>query len=178
MSKDELKLELYWHDLPEEKEKAVSYDDLCSMWGMKERNARMILHDLAEYDNGDDFVLIRSSKCKGFYKTDDPVIISEFRKECMNRGKSVLATLRKMNRVLKDTADQYSLENNLKLVRESCGLSQTQVCNMMKDVDSHFDKSLLSRMENSICLPTPIQLARLAEIYGCKRSELVNTDMF
>ena len=59
------KLELYWSEIPVGKENAVSYDYLCTAWGISQRAVRSILHKLSIYDNGDDTVLIRSSKDGG-----------------------------------------------------------------------------------------------------------------
>ena len=59
------KLELYWSEIPMGKENAISYDKLCTAWGISQRAVRSILHKLSIYDNGDDTVLIRSSKDGG-----------------------------------------------------------------------------------------------------------------
>ena len=60
---DEYKLETYWNDLPTEKEKAATYDDLKQWWGANERDVRKILHKLSSLDNGDDFATFRH-KCR------------------------------------------------------------------------------------------------------------------
>ena len=49
---------------------------------------------------------------------------------------------------------------------------------MVKSVDRAFDKSLLSKMENGVVLPTPAQLSKLAEIYGVEPFELVRVDLY
>lgn len=169
---------LYWEDIPVGKANAVTYDDLRIMWNCTERQARAILHELSLYDNGDDYILIRSSKRKGFYKTDDEAEIQAYKRECLSKGKSVFAPVKKINRVLNANAEQYSLTNNLRVIRESKGLKQGQVCAIMKRFDRAFDKSLLSKMENGVCLPTYYQLAKLAEIYGAQPFELVNADLY
>lgn len=168
----------YWDDIPVGKENALTYEDLCYIWGCEPRKARAILHELSAYDNGDNYILIRSSKYKGFYKTDNEAEIQAYKRECLNKGRSVFAPVKKINRVLNADTMQYSLENNLRVVRESIGLKQCQVCDAMKQYDKAFDKSLLSKMENGVCLPTYYQLAKLAHIYGCTPSELINADLY
>lgn len=169
-------LEVYWSEIPTGKENAVDYPTLCEMWGMKPRGVRGILHDLSLYDNGDNFVLIRSGKTKGFYKTDDPAEISAYRKECLNKGKSVFAPVKKCNRILNSDGLQCEMFNNLRTARESLGMKQKEVCREMKKHDSAFDVSLLSKMENGICLPNFYQLSKLAQIYGVEPFELVRGD--
>lgn len=119
----------FWDDIPIGKEYAVTYFELCQKWNCSERAVRNILHDLSLYDNGDNYILIRSGRSKGFYKTDDESEIKAYK-------------------------------------RESKGLKQSQVCDIMKRFDHAFDKSLLSKMENGVCLPTFYQLSKLAEIYA------------
>lgn len=175
---DEYKLEIYWNDIPTNKTDAVSYSILQMWWGTNDREVRRILHDLSRYDNGDDYVLIRSSKNRGFYKTDDKTEIEAYRKECLNRGKNVFAPLKKINRILKTDTKQYSLINNMRVIREDRHLKQSAVCAFMKVFDEAFDEPMLSKMENGVCLPTPFQLGRLCEIYGCQPDELVHIDVY
>lgn len=175
--KNGIELEIYWSELPTGKENAVDYPHLCEMWGKCEREARRILHDLSLYDNGDDFVLIRSGKTKGFYKTDDKAEIAAYRKECLNKGRSIFAPVRKCNRILRTDTKQVEMFNNLRVVRVGLGISQPEVCRQMKEVDKHFDVPLLSKMENGVCLPTFTQLTKLAEIYGVESTELIRADL-
>lgn len=170
-------LEMYWLQIPTGKQNAVDYTALCGRWGKTERAVRDILHELSLYDNGDNFVLIRSSKTKGFYKTDDLAEIAAYRKECLNKGRSIFAPVRKCNRVLKNDGVQIGFFNNLRVIREDKGLTQKDVCERMKAVDSAFDVSLLSKMENGYCLPTPAQLSKLAEIYAVLSVELVGEEL-
>lgn len=170
-------LELYWSELPTGKENAASYDDLRALWGRDRRGVRQILHDLSLYDNGDDYVLIRSGKTRGFYKTDDPTEIAAYRQECLNKGRSVFAPVKKCNRVLNVGGGQIEMFNNLRNVREGLGMKQKTVCKQMKQYDHAFDEPLLSKMENGACLPTFYQLSKLAEIYGVEPSELVRADL-
>lgn len=97
-----------WKDIPTEKENAVSYNDLCIMWDCNQRVARAILHELSVYESGDDFVLIRSSRCKGFYKTDDPEDIEAYRNEILKKGKSIFVQLKKCNKILKKDENQLA----------------------------------------------------------------------
>lgn len=170
-----MKNELYYNDIPVGAENAVDYPTLCEKWGKNERTVRAILHELSYYDNGDNYVLIRSASGKGFYKTDDLQAIEAYKKECWNKGRSTFAPLRKINRILKnDTkALQTSIFNNLKAVRLEKGLSQPAVVKAMKEYDAAVDVPMLSRMENGAILPTPYQLAKFAEIYGVQPCDLV-----
>jgi hypothetical protein len=174
----EYKQEVYWNDIPTDKKDAVTYDVLCLWWHMSERNVRIALHELSRLDNGDNYVLIRSSKNRGFYKTDNKEEIEAYKQECLNRGRNVFAPIKKINRILRANDTQYSFVNNLRVIRESRNLKQTSVCAYMKTFDEGFDVPMLSKMENGVCLPTPYQLARLAEFYGCEPSELVDADFF
>lgn len=171
-------LNIFWDDIPVGKENAVTYENLCKLWQCDRRAARAMLHKLSAYDSGDNYILIRSSGCKGFYKTDDEAEIKAYKRECLNKGRSIFAPVKKINRVLNANTIQYSLTNNLRVIRESKGLKQRHVCDIMKRYDRTFDKSLLSKMENGVCLPTYYQLAKLAEIYAVEPFELISTDLY
>lgn len=93
-------LEMYWHQIPIGKENAITYEELQVLWKTSERNVRKILSELSYYDNGDQLILIRSGRTKGFYRTDDIEEIERYRKECLNKGRSIFAPVRKCNRVL------------------------------------------------------------------------------
>lgn len=168
----------FWNDIPIGKENAVTYGQLCAMWNCDERRARAILHELSLYDNGDNYILIRSGGCKGFYKTDDENEIRAYKRECLNKGRSVFAPVKKINRVLSENTAQYNFINNMRIIREGKGLKQKEVCAQMRKFDRAFDKSLLSKMENGVCLPTMQQLSILAQIYACEPSELVSIDLY
>ena len=175
---NKIKFEMYWSELPIGRENAATYEELCVRWNKRERDVRSLLHDLSAYDNGDDYILIRSGKRKGFYKTDDPEEIAAYRSECLNKGRSVFAPVRKINRVLRANKTQYSFQNNLRVIREGLGLKQADVCNVMQLVDSHFDIPMLSKMENGVCMPTPLQLVTLAELYRCAPRDLIDAEDF
>lgn len=175
---NEAKLELLWSEIPIGKENAVTYDDLCHLWNKDERTVRSYLHQLSRFDNGDDYILVRSASGKGFYRTDVPEIIKAYRQECLNKGKSIFAPVKKINRVLNNEIGQVQFENNLRLYREAKNLTQKEVCDTMKLYDSYFDNSLLSKMENGVCLPTPYQTALLAKIYDVSPSEIINTEYY
>ena len=75
---NDMLLEAYWSELPKGRENAATYERLCSMWRRDKRTVRRILHELSSFDNGDNYILIRSSHNTGFYKTDN-CIFSLFR---------------------------------------------------------------------------------------------------
>lgn len=170
--------ERYWQDIPIGRENALTYVELCDMWGCDKRTARAILHRLSRFDSGDDYILIRSSRCKGFYKTDNAEEITAYKAECLSRGRNVFAPITKINRVLNAQGNlQYSFDNNLRMIRESAGKKQSEVCKAVKRYDSSFNVPLLSKMENGQCLPTPYQRFLLAQIYGVSPSELVGMEL-
>lgn len=175
----ERKLDLYWSEIPIGKENAVSYPELVLKWDRKERDVRQILHELSAFDNGDDYILIRSAKKGGgFYRTDNPDDIKAYREECLAKGRSNFAPVKKINRVLNSNSEQISMTNNLRVMRESAGMKQTEVCDIMKRFDCEFDAPLLSKMENGVCMPTLMQFRKLAEIYGCTTADLISYDIF
>lgn len=99
-------LEKLWQQIPIGKENAVTYTQLCAMWELSERAVRQRLHELSYFDNGDKYILIRSSHGKGFYRTDNAAEIERYKRECTNRARHTFAPLRKIRRVLKDMTDQ------------------------------------------------------------------------
>lgn len=103
------KLSFYWSCLPVGKANAITYPELCKLWGCSERTVRHILHELSYYDDGDNLILIRSSHNRGFYKTDDVREIEQYKKECINRARHTFAPLRKINRVLNIDDTQLDL---------------------------------------------------------------------
>lgn len=175
---NENRLETYWNDIPTSRKEAVPYVILCMWWNLNEREVRRVLHELSRMDNGDNYVLIRSGKCKGFYKTDDVGEIERYKQECLNKGRSVFAPIRKINRILSANKTQYSMINNLRVMREEVQLKQSEVCEYMQRYDAAFDVPMLSKMENGVCLPTPFQLTRLSELYACNPDDLVSVELF
>lgn len=168
-------IEQYWQAIPVGKENAITYAELCEKWSCSERTVRRILHELSYNDNGDNYVLIRSSHGKGFYKTDDIADIERYRKECSNRARRTFAPLKKIDRILKSKEDmQVDFYNNLRAVRLSKDKKQQEVVQFMRKYDKSVDISLLSKFENGVALPTPYQLCLLARFYSVAPSELVS----
>lgn len=167
--------EYYWDSIPVGMKNAVSYDYLCSLWGNNKRTVRRILHELSKWDNGDNYILIRSGHGKGFYKTDNEAELIAYRKECLNKGRSNFAPIKKINRVLKGNQEafQISVFNNMKSVRISLGMSQPDVCKAMKERGCRIDVPTLSKMENGVFLPNPHYLSELAKIYSVEPRELL-----
>lgn len=95
-------MEQYYNDIPIGKENAVTYPILCAKWGCSARTVRRILHELSYTDNGDGYIIIRSSRGNGFYKTDNLAEIEKYKRECTNRAKHTFAPLRKIRRVLNE----------------------------------------------------------------------------
>lgn len=94
----------YWATLPVGKENAYTYSYLCTIWGCSERHVRKILQELSNYDNGDNYVLIRSSHGKGFYLSDDVQEIALYLRECESRAKNIFRTVKKARRIVKNAS--------------------------------------------------------------------------
>ena len=169
-------LQVYWDTIPVGRNNAATYADLCCAWGVSERMTRMILHKLSLFDSGDDFILIRSSSAKGFFRTDNKGEIEAYKRECLAKGRSNFAPIRKINRVLRANDSQLTIENNLRVMRESAGFTQGEVCEKLRI--PLFDRFILSKMENNCCLPTPYQLELLAGLYGCTAAELIGVGIY
>lgn len=170
--------EHYWQSIPVGEENAIEYPALCLRWGTNERTVRRILHELSKGDNQDNYILIRSGHGKGFYRTDDIPTILAYKRECLSKGRSIFAPIKKINRVLDSFDDkQADIFNNLKATRVSLGYKQEEVCKFMKQYDSRFDASVLSKLENGVFLPTPYQLSKLARFYGVQPHELIALDL-
>lgn len=92
-----------YNDIPIGKENAITYPKLCELWECSERQVRHILHELSYLDNGDNYVLIRSSHGKGFYKTDNMAEIERYKKEIYNRARRTFAPAKKIRRILKES---------------------------------------------------------------------------
>ena len=168
-------LERYWESIPVGAENAVTYDELCARWKKKKRQVRRMLHDLSLFDNGDNYVLIRSGNGKGFYKTDDETALKAYKKECLQKGRSNFAPVKKINRILQSnaTALQSSVLNNIKAVRVSKKMTQPQVCKKMIERGCPLDIPMLSKIENGVFLPQPYYLFVMAEIFDCEPCDLI-----
>ena len=96
----------YWRDIPADDVDEsivflpVQYTDLCEKWRCSARHVRDILAALSWYDNGDDYILIRTSQGSGFFKSKDPTVIAAYRREVYNRAMNTLKPLKKIKRVL------------------------------------------------------------------------------
>lgn len=172
-------IEWYWESIPVGVQHAVSYDTLEIAWGMCKRDVRKMLADLSSFDNGDNYILIRSSKGKGFYRSDDPAEIADYKRECRSRALNTFAPLKKINRVLRNLDAESvncSLFNNLQAMRQARGLSQAAVCMCLRAQGCEIDVSLLSKIENGYVLPTPAILSALAALFACEPCELVSME--
>lgn len=170
-------LEGYWQSIPVGRESAITYPQLEMMWRMDARQVRKMLAALSGFDNGDNYILIRSSTQRGFYRTDDPEDIAAYGRECRSRATKTFAPLKKINRVLRslNAADgiNCSLFNNIQNVRRERGMSQLEVCRRLHLMGIVSDVGLLSKIENGYAMPTPAQLSAMAVIFGCEPFELV-----
>lgn len=62
---------------------------------------------------------------------------------------------------------------NLKAVRESRRYTQASTARAL-----NIDRSLLNKIENGVCLPTPKLAQRLCELYNCKMSDIISKEDF
>ncbi len=169
-------LETYWESIPIGKDNAISYAELECMWQMREREVRKTLAELSGFDNGDNYILIRSSRRAGFYRSDDPQEIVDYKRECRSRALNTFVPLKKINRVLRSLDAESvncSLFNNLQSMRVQRGLSQAAVVMCLRARGIDVDVSLLSKIENGYVLPTPALLSALAVLFNCEPCELV-----
>lgn len=99
---DLVNLYRYWDDIPTDETgtPAVDYSTLCYLWRVDRRGARAILAELSAFDNGDGYILIRSSHAAGFYKTQNREKIAAYRREVYARAMNTLKPLKKIKRVL------------------------------------------------------------------------------
>lgn len=108
------KLSVFWSFIPsdEKGDAPVTYNELMFFWNCSARQARAILAELSAFDNGDDYILIRSSHDCGFYKTRDRVKIELYRREVYNRAMNTLKPLKKIRRVL-HRSEQITIDDLL-----------------------------------------------------------------
>lgn len=85
-----MKTEDYRPLIPIGAENAATYSELSLWWGVSERHVRSILHELSCTMPPDGYVIIRSSRGKGFYRTKDIPQINRYRKEIINRANNTL----------------------------------------------------------------------------------------
>lgn len=175
-----LTLEKMYNSIPIGKENAISKERLQKMWGLtNERSVRHAIAELRKMDNGDNFVIVSLSSCKGFYRTDDPEEILKYKKETLNRAKHTFAPLGKVNRILRedDTQLKITMLNRLKEAREEAGYKANEVIPIIKKYDPSFDKSMMSKIENNKCNPTNLQLSVMASLYKKTTAELTGTEI-
>lgn len=169
-----------YNSIPVGSENAISKEVLQSLWGMKsERSVRQTISDLRQIDNGDSYVIVSFSNGKGYYRTDDPKEIANFKREIISRAKNTFAPLKKANRILLNYDDQLEFipPNNLKAAREEVGLQAKEVVEIIKRKDPTFDKSTMSRIENNKCLPTALQISIMSSLYKKTAGELVGMEL-
>lgn len=99
----------YWASIPIGKANKKTYAQLSDEWGMSRRSVRLVLHQLSEWDNGDDLVLVRSAKSSGFYRTADRAEIERYGREVMARATSHFAPMKKVRRILNEDGSQLKI---------------------------------------------------------------------
>lgn len=175
-----LALEQMYNNIPIGKENAISKERLQELWGLgSERAVRQTIAELRKIDNGDNFIIVSLSSCKGFYRTDDPEDILRYKKETLNRAKHTFAPLGKVNRILmeNDAQLEFAAPNKLKEAREAAGYKANEVVPLIRKYDPSFDKSMMSKIENDKCLPTALQLSVMANLYKKPIAELTGVEI-
>lgn len=175
-------LEQMYEDVPIGKENAISRYELCKLWGdISERTVRSFIASLREMDNGDDYVIVSLSHCRGYYRTSDPEEIKAYRKETMNRAKNTFIPLKKVNRILSahENAGQLELPpNNLKTARKAAGIQAQEAVEIIKkEIDPRFNTVTMSLIENNKALPTAGQLMVMSRLYGKSTGELTGMEI-
>ena len=89
-----------YNDIPIGRENAVTKGELVRKWNRSERGVRLIIQELRQIDNGDNYVIVSFSGGKGYYKTDDLEEIEAYKRETIRRARHTFAPLRKINRIL------------------------------------------------------------------------------
>lgn len=171
-----------YNDIPIGRNKAITKEALMKKWGAKnERSVRLIISELRNMDNGDNYIIVSFSGGKGYYRTDDYREIEKYKTETINRARHTFTPLRKINRVLApyETAGQLELieTNNLKAARIAAGLQAKDVVKEINRYDPDFNKTTMSLIENGKCLPTKLQLSIMTNLYGCGSSDLIGAEI-
>lgn len=118
----------YWNDIPIGAKNAATYEELSTKWHCTYRRVRKILELLSAADTGDDYILIRSSHGRGFFRTKEWRYINRYEKEIWNRGRNVLKPLNKIYR-LKARIVGKTVRNRSASVDEA--LNDTLKCDKM-----------------------------------------------
>ena len=171
-----------YNDIPIGRKNAITKEALMKKWDTKnERTVRLIISELRNMDNGDNYIIVSFSNGKGYYRTDDYREIERYRKETINRARHTFIPLRKINRVLApyEAAEQLELigTNNLKAARLAAGLQAKDVVREIQKRDPEFNKATMSLIENNKCLPTALQLSIMTNLYGCNAPELIGAEI-
>lgn len=163
----------YYESIPIGKDNPILRAELCILWKMSDRQVRNTVAKLRSQDNGDDFVIVSTSDNAGYYRSDDRLDINKFKQQTLKRGKRTFLPLKKVNRILNIHQNQTSINNVLKMARIEAQLTTDEVVKELCKVDVRFDKSLLSRIENGLCLPTLNQIAVLTTLYNQPINDLI-----
>lgn len=163
----------HYESIPIGKEKAISRYQLCKMWQSNERQVRRIIEQMRKQDNGDDYVIVSTAQSAGYFRTNDRDEIRSFKEEVTRRGKHTFRPLRKVNRILGIHEHQVSSVNQLKMVRLEAKIKAEEVTLELKKIDPRFDGSLLSKIENGLCMPTPQQLQAMSRLYDRPFDDLI-----
>lgn len=97
-----MKAEDYRPLIPIGAENAATYMELSLWWGVSQRTVRRILHELSSVKPPDGYVIIRSSRGKGFYRTKDFPQIKRYQREIVNRAHNTLVPAYVIDQYLKD----------------------------------------------------------------------------
>ena len=89
-------------DIPIGAENAITRAELARKWGVNDRLARRRIAELRAQDNGDSYVIVSHSRggARGYYRTNDPVVIKRYVNEVHSRARNTFLPLRKARRVL------------------------------------------------------------------------------
>lgn len=139
---------------------------------------RRLTKDIQAINNDDNVsVVIVSSTTKGIKIANE----EEFNKYINNEYSAIfrkLKRVRKKDRKGRKNGQLYLLDNGeikettpFAVMRKEKGLKATEVVTAMKAIDSRFDGSLLSKIENGLCLPTNEMAIALTALYEDERNK-------
>lgn len=167
----------HYESIPIGKENAISREALCALWGKNARSVRRTIEKLRRHDNGDDFVIVSTAHQAGYFRSNDREDIVAFKAEVTRRGKHTFRPLHKVNRILGVHENQLSTTNQLKMARIEANMKAVEVVTELKRLDDRFDASLLSKIENGLCMPTPDQMKVISRLYNRPLDDFIDQYM-
>lgn len=157
-------------DIPYGRENAVSRRELARLWGMTDRSVRRVLSRLRAQDGGAPILADRDGR--GYYRTLNPVELSQYLRGETARAASILRPLRG---VYDCNMGVDPVRCRLRALRERAGMSQTQFARRMAEALPQMDRVALSKAECGHVLLAPDALREAARILGVTPADIYPT---